>query len=69
MEHLAQVIRETEAQSPTSHLLDKAILLRMGDIADLVNTQKQIQRGIKKLGNKKHAQNEKENRIKLYKKN
>ena len=43
--------------SPTGHLLHKATIPRQGDIADLPNTQKQIQRGSQNEETKKHTPN------------
>lgn len=40
MEHLAWMIRETELLGYTGHLLQKAMRLRLRDMADLNKTQK-----------------------------
>ena len=45
LEHPVQVIKETAPPAPTGHLLHKATIPRLGDIAGLPNTQKQTQNG------------------------
>ena len=52
------VIREIAPLSLTGHLLCMAIILRLGDIADPPNTQKQTQRGRQNGETKKYAPNE-----------
>lgn len=45
LEHLAQVIRKIVSLRFTRHLLHKATIPRLEDIADLPNTQRQTQKG------------------------
>lgn len=52
--HLAQVIRIIVALSLTGHLLHKATIPRLGNIADLPNTQKQTKRSSQNSETKKH---------------
>ena len=63
MEHLSQVIRKTETLSSTGHPSHKTIIQRLGDIADPLNTPKQMQEGSQTGETKKHAPNERRGEI------
>ena len=55
LEHLVQVTRQMVPWGPTGHLLHKATLPRLGDIADLPTTKKHRQRQSKWQNKETHS--------------
>ena len=58
LEHPAKVTKEIVPLGPTGHILYKASQPRLGDIADLPNTQKQTQGSSQNEETKKYVSNQ-----------